>query len=119
MPEYTSLEQLYIEVCRLCAEFAVYKKSVLENTRDLFPQIQAVSEEILGTQDLGLDREEDQLVRQLLIHILEDLVHAMTNRDEILLEDTLEYGLLEFLEMFISSEDRLQELKEESAREHL
>lgn len=112
MQEKTSLEQLYVKVFRLCVSFAVYQKNIMNELQEIFPEIRYIAEEILHTEDLGLNQEEDQFVRRLLIDILEDLVQAMTYQDEVLLEDTIEYGLKEFLELFIPDENRLQELRE-------
>lgn len=117
MQEKTLLEQLYVKVFGLCASFAVYRKNIMNEIRAIFPEIRCIAEEILHTADLGLNQEEDRFVRQLLIDTLEDLVQAMTYQDEVLLEDTVEYGLKELLELFISDENRLQELREESRHE--
>lgn len=117
MQEKTLVEQLYVKVFGLCASFAVYRKNIMNKIRAIFPEIRCIAEEILHTADLGLNQEEDRFVRQLLIDTLEDLVQAMTYQDEVLLEDTVEYGLKEFLELFISDENRLQELREESRHE--
>ena len=117
MRERTQLEQLYIKIFGICARFAVYHENVLQEAQVLLPDIQLLAEDILHTEDLGLNKEDDRLVRQLLIYILEDLVQSIAYQDEVLLEDTLEYGLKDFLEMFIADEVRLQELREESQHE--
>lgn len=117
MQEKTQLEQLYVKIFGLCAGFAVYRESILQPAQAILPEITCVAEEILHTEDFGLNEEEDRLVRQLLLDILDDLVQSITYQDEVLLEDTLEYGLKEYLEMFITDEDRLRELRGESQHE--
>lgn len=117
MQEKTLLEQLYVKIFELCAKFAVYHESVMDAVRLIFPEIKCLAEDILYTEDLGLNEEDGRLVRQLLVDILQDLVQSITYQDEVLLEDTLEYGLKDFLEMFIADDERLQQLKEESQNE--
>lgn len=117
MREKTQLEHLYVKIFGLCVRFAVYHENVLQAVQPIVPEIKALAEDILHTNDLGLNKEDDWLVRQLLIDILQDLVQSITYQDEVLLEDTLEYGLKEFLELFIADENRLQQLREESRHE--
>ena len=64
-----------------------------------------------------LDEEDYQLLQQLLLQILQDMMQALENRDIVLLEDTVEYGLKTFLELFFSDEQELQELREVAINE--
>ena len=51
-----------------------------------------------------------------MIDILKDIMQAMENRDNILLEDTLEYGLKPFLELFLEDK-KIMMLREACADE--
>lgn len=111
-------EQLYRKVFETCVQFAVYQeKNIQENLKLLLPMIEEFTKEFLAENSYGFVEEDYQLLGQLLLNILQDIVEGLEYRDEILLEDTIEYGLKEFLELLIPDEDTLQRLKEECADE--
>ena len=73
--------------------------------------------EFFGENVFGLEEGDYQLLKQLLLDILNDITAGMEQRDRVLLEDAVEYGLKEFVELFIPDESELQRLREESVSE--
>ena len=109
------IEELYKKVYRACVEFAVYrKKNIKENIADFLPLLGEFANKFLEEDYFGFDEEDYQQLKQLLLNILNDIAQGMEQRDSVLLEDTVEFGLKEFLELFIPDEGELRRLKEES-----
>ena len=99
-------QELYKKVYVACVEFAVYnKKNILENAEKFWPLLNEFINEFLKENIYGINEEDYQLLQQLLINILNDMVQAMDNRDSVLMADTVEYGLREFLELFFDEEE--------------
>lgn len=112
------VEELYKEIYAACIQFAVYKeKNIVEKVQHFFPLLNDFVTVFMGGNEFGIEEEDYQLLRQLLIDILKDIALGIENRDRVLLEDTVEYGLKEFIEIFITDEEELYRLREESASE--
>lgn len=113
-----NIEELYKKIYSACVQFAVYhKKNIIENVHELLPLLDDFVNEFFDGNIFGLEEEDYQLLKQLLLDILNDITMGLEQRDRILLEDTVEYGLKEFIELFIPDEGELQQLKEESVSE--
>lgn len=113
-----NVEEVYKKVYCSCVQFAVYqKKNVIENLGKLFPALSEFVDEFLSKNCFHLEYEDYQLSKRLLLDILSDIVQGMEQRDTVLLEDTIEYGLKEFLELFIVDEQDLMRIREESMNE--
>ena len=104
------IETLYKKVFFICVQFAVYEKE------DIIPELNSFTTFFLEENTFKLNLEDYQLLQQLLIDILKDIMQAMENRDNILLEDTLEYGLKPFLELFLEDK-KIMMLREACADE--
>lgn len=63
-----------------------------------------------------IDKTDYEKLQLLFINIIRDLSQGLKNKDVVLLEDAMEYGLLSFLEIFMD-EDEVSRLKEESVNE--
>lgn len=112
------VEELYKKVFYTCTQFAVYqKKDVQKNVEQLLPLLNEYADFFLTENQYGLKEEDYRLLQQLLINILQDIMQGLENRDNVLLEDTIEYGLKEFLELFIIEEQELMALREASKNE--
>lgn len=112
------IEELYKKIFYSCVQFAVYKKKdIIENVKQLLPLLNNFANEFLHTNCFGLEEEDYQQLKQLLLDILNDIAQGMEQRDIVLLEDTIEFGLKEFVEMFIPDEQKLKGLREESVSE--
>lgn len=112
------IEELYKKVYRACVEFAVYrKKNIKENVADFLPALGQFANKFLEENHFGFDEEDYQQLRRLLLNILNDITQGLEQRDNVLLEDTVEFGLKEFLELFVMDEGELRRLKEESFSE--
>lgn len=112
------IEELYSKVFGICVQFAVYqKKNVRDNIKKILPNLEVFTKEFLKNNNNVLVEEDYHLLKQLLLDILDDIAQGMENQDEVLLEDALEYGLKELLELLIIDEDKLRQLREESVDE--
>ena len=112
------IKELYKKVYHACVEFAVYqKKNIKENVADFLPMLGEFANKFLEENYFGFDEEDYQQLRQLLLNILSDIAQGMEQRDNVLLEDAVEFGLKEFLELFVMDEGELRRLKEESFSE--
>lgn len=107
------IEELYSKVFRICVQFAVYhKKILLEDLNGVLTLLDTFTNDFFNENRFEIEEEDYQLLKQLLLNILNDIVEGMKFQDELLLEDTLEYGLKELLELIISDEEKLQQLRE-------
>ncbi len=112
------IEELYKKVYHACVEFAVYrKKNIKENVTDFLPLLGGFANQFLEGNYFGFDEEDYQQLKQLLLNILNDIAQGLEQRDNVLLEDTVEFGVKEFLELFIPDEEELRRLREESFSE--
>lgn len=111
------IEVLYKKVYCACVEFAVYqKKNIKERIIEFWPVLGVFAKQFFEKSDFEFEEEYLQL-RQVLLEIINDIVQGMEQEDIILLQDAVEFGLKEFLEIFISSEEELRQLREESFSE--
>ena len=88
-----SIKQIYTKVLKSCIGFSVY-----------------------GTKKVEEETTDYEKLQLLFINIIRDLSQGLKNKDVVLLEDAMEYGLLSFLEIFMD-EDEVSRLKEESVNE--
>ncbi len=111
------IETLYKKVFSICVQFAVYEKEdIQKRIEEIIPELNSFTTFFLEENTFKLNLEDYQLLQQLLIDILKDIMQAMENRDNILLEDTLEYGLKPFLELFLEDK-KIMMLREACADE--
>ena len=112
------IEELYKRIYRACVEFAVYqKKNIKENVTAFLPLLGEFANQFLEENYFGFDGEDYRQLKQLLLNILSDIAQGMEQDDKVLLEDVVEFGIKEFLELFIPDEEKLRRLREESFSE--
>ena len=113
-----NIEELYKKIYATCVQFAVYRqKNTIENVQLFLPLLNEFVTVFLGGNEFGLDEEDYLLLKQLLMDILNDIMMGLEQRDRVLLEDAIEYGLKEFVELFFQDESELMRLREESVSE--
>lgn len=109
------ISELYQDVFKMCIEFSAYQKNnVRENVKNILPVLGEFSEIILREHGLEIDAEDYRYLHESWVGILEDIASGMKENDRILLEDTVEYGLKAFLELFFE-EQEVRKLREECA----
>lgn len=82
-----------------------YKKNnYVENAKKLIPEIQEFANWFLSENQFGIQDELYQELQRNLVDILRDCMIAFEQRDRVLLLDALEYGVCEYLRMFIPEE---------------
>ena len=112
------IEELYKRIYRACVEFAVYqKKNIKENVTAFLSLLGEFANQFLEENYFGFDGEDYRQLKQLLLNILSDIAQGMEQDDKVLLEDVVEFGIKEFLELFIPDEEKLRRLREESFSE--
>ena len=111
------LEELYKKVFVACVQFAVYqKKQVQKDIEKILPDLKKFTNDFFVKNKYGIQEEDYIFLQKFLLNILQDFMEGMENRDRVLLEDTLEYGLKPFLELFFDEQDLIK-LREETMDE--
>lgn len=96
-------KKLLDEINKLCIEFHYIKKNdIIKSAVALRADIESLSRGLLAA--LGTDKESEQL-RAYTLQVLNDYVEAASQRDEVLMIDTLDYGLREIVGLYIDEED--------------
>ena len=111
------IKQIYTKVLRSCVGFSVHgNKKVEEETKELLSALNEFYEQFLKDNIFEINKTDYEKLQLLFINIVRDLSQGLKNKDVVLLEDAMEYGLLPFLEIFMD-EDEVSMLKEESVNE--
>ena len=90
----------YIGYCSV----ARHKNNYVESAKALFPEINAFCEWFLSGNQFGIEMEIYQALKCNLLDILQDIVTAAEENDEVLMLDALEYGIGEYLTMLLPEE---------------
>ena len=107
------MEELYKDVFRSCVSFAVYEEnSIIKDLLNYWDNLKSFIDFFCKKNELSIDEEDYNNLKKVLLEITNDIVNGINNKDIILLEDTVEFGLLPFLEMFFSDKE-LVKMKEE------
>ena len=80
----------------------------IDKAKELFPQIQKFSDWFLKENIFGIDEDFYQKMKINLVNILKDCMTAIEQNDRVLMLDALEYGISEYLQLFLP-EDGLKE----------
>ena len=88
---------------RICIEYYYFKA---ENTMDKALALREDIEKLAGGlfAVLGDDSESEEL-RAYMIGVLNDYIEAVKQSDEVLMLDTLDYGLRDILMLYIDEEE--------------
>lgn len=101
------METLARKICdavnRICIEYYNFKA---EDTIDKAIALRDDIEKLAGGlfEMLGNDGESQEL-RSYVVQVLNDYVEAAAQRDEVLMLDTLDYGLREIFMLYIDEEE--------------
>lgn len=99
------IQKLYNSIRNLNVEYLIYQnRRITESAREYLPQIQEFASFFLEGNQFGIEEELYQGLSRNLLNILQDIVEAMGQEDVVLLNDALAYGLMDYLEMFIDTE---------------
>ncbi len=99
------IQNLYGELRNMGALFLIYqKRDNIETTKKIIPEIQEFVLWFLEKNRLEIDETVYQDMSRNLLEILEDILEAMKQRDMVLLHDAAVNGLLEYLQLFVESE---------------
>lgn len=111
-----NLEKLYKRVFYICIKIASYEKfNIVVEMRMLLPELKSFMVEFLAANK-DTEPEEYQVVQGVLLELMEDIVEGIKQGDVILLEDTCQYGLIRFLEIFFTEEE-VQILRKDAINE--
>lgn len=111
-----NLEKLYKRVFYICIKIAAYEKfNIVVEMRMLLPELKSFMVEFLEANK-DTEPEEYQIVQGVLLELMEDIVEGIKQGDVILLEDTCQYGLIRFLEIFFTEEE-VQVLRKDAINE--
>lgn len=106
--------EIYKQVFEACFRMAVYKIHEMDaKVRQWMPWMREITEKVILNNCYSL---EGQVYEEICVWwnaIMADILEGMSQRDVVLLEDTVEFGVKEFLECFFSEEE-LQRLREEA-----
>lgn len=106
------IAELYQKVFQACVDFTFYQeKNIQEHIEGILPMLEEFSNVFLGKQGVEIDEEDYRYLQVSWMDILKDLVSGLKEVDRVLLEDTVEYGLKVFLELFFE-EQEVQEVRE-------
>lgn len=96
------MEALYRDIYIICKREIDFKKhKVVERTREILPQINELSALIMNRENFEVDDETYTLVQAQYMQIISEILQAIENEDEVLLFDTLAFGMLPFIKMFL------------------
>lgn len=80
------------------------KYDYVERAKNLFPAVSEFIEWFVAGNQFGIEEELYLQLRDNLIRILKDMETAVREGDRVLLLDALEYGISEYLSMFLPEE---------------
>ena len=97
----TKILELYQKLVRISAGFLIYQeRNNMELIKEAIPQIQEFVLWFLNGNDFGLEYGMYENMCQNLLCILQDILTSLEQGDQVLLQDAMAYGLLEYLELF-------------------
>lgn len=76
----------------------------IEQARKILPEIEEFTNWFLSGNQFEIEDDLYQALQQNLLGILEDIVTAIQENDTVLMLDALEYGISEYLTMFVPEE---------------
>ena len=104
------IQSLYHQLKEIVWEYLAYqKKDNIEKIKNIIPEMQEFVLWFLEANRFHIEEQLYQDMTQNLLYILQDILEAIQNRDCVLLHDALAYGLLEYLDMFVTKGDNLDD----------
>lgn len=98
------IKQLYEKLGKIVIFYLIYqKRDNIEQTKKLVPEIKEFVMWFLKDNPLHADEKQFQVMSKELIDILKDLLESFEHKDMVLLHDTIAYGLMDYLELFLNN----------------
>lgn len=98
------IEDLYKSVNEVIVGYLFHqKRENIEQVTKLMPQIQEFVLWFLEWNRFGVEEELYQGMQKYLYQVLEDILTAIDQRDRVLLNDAVAYGLIEYLKLFVKT----------------
>ncbi|MCI8483295.1 MAG: hypothetical protein HFH41_03015 [Lachnospiraceae bacterium] len=99
------IQSLFYKLRNMGAAFLIYqKRDNIEETKKIIPEIQEFVLWFLEGNRFGIEEELYQNMSSNLLGILEDILAALQQNDMVLLHDATNNGLLEYLQLFVETE---------------
>lgn len=96
------LEKFYRDIYYCCRKEADWnRETIIGDVRVLLPQIQEFTKLISDQDNFEMEEKEYQNFLEYYMTIIQDVVSAIENRDVVLLFDSLAYGLLDVIILFL------------------
>ncbi len=77
------------------------KHNNIDDIKELVPQIQEFVLWFLEKNKFGIEEELYSQMQAYLLQVLEDILSALKQGDQVLLHDAVTYGLMDYLELFV------------------
>ncbi len=109
----TLAQELIRGIDIICLNFHYNKdENIFLKSIELADRIQRFCGSFLQGNIYGMEDEEYQNFGQFVIHVLEDYLEALEQKDSIFLVDTLDHGLRDLVNIYISDERERKEVEE-------
>ncbi len=107
-------KELTDKIGRICIDYYFfYKFDAVAQGEKLAGQIQQFTTALIQGIGEGEQTEESQILQDYTLNVLNDYLEAVRQRDLVLMIDTLDFGLRELLNIFITEEnDKVDEKNE-------
>ncbi len=103
------IRSLYQQLNDITFRYWVYRlRQNIEKTKKIIPEIQEFVLWFLEENIFGIDEELYQGMSENLVVILQDLLTALQEEDMVLLHDAIAYGLLEYLRLFVDTDQEAE-----------
>ena len=99
------IKELYQKLVRISAGFLIYQeRNNIELIKEAIPQIREFVLWFLSGNNLGMENGMYEDMCKNLLCILQDILTSLGQKDQVLLQDAMAHGLLEYLELFLIPE---------------
>ena len=100
------IKELYKKLRDIVVEYTYYQSvKNCEQILELVPDIQSFIEWFMSGNVFEIDEETYAGMCSNLLDILNDILNSIKVRDHVLLNDTIAYGFMEYLKLFMDEEE--------------
>lgn len=94
------------KIDKICIEFYFFRnEDILDSVMQIIPKIQTWCEQLIDILEQYPMDEDAVTVYNFTIETINDIVSAIEYNDQVLLIDTLDFGIREVLNLLIQDED--------------
>ena len=98
---------LYVNLHAVSVEYLTgINRNNIKIIRELMPEIQKFASYFLDDSQFAADPEVFWELSEDFVQILKDIVEALEQEDHVLLHDSIAYGLLDYLKLFMEQEEQ-------------